>query len=460
MDDSRELTILESKGILIKDQLYDGILTNRRIILTGNQDQKPRSILIRDLQKITLDTGESGDPILILSVPSAIGDIKKVILHFSPKKFPDPHQVRLLWYSEINKKLQPTPSLVSPDSIPKKDSGAQVFCVKCGTKFTDGSVFCNKCGTKILYPAQPLPVEQKVEPIQQNVVTPEISTGTIALPPKKSSIPLTNDAYKKEHVPAIASQDKKRRKKKSFFAGSGKRKPAVIVVSALVCVTVVIAAFFVLVPSASRGFDLASSGMNFTTPEVTVAASASSHGVTTPTVSKTPSRLTITPTISKTTITPVTPVRTSVTPVQTSTPVRTSTPVQTLTPVQTSIPQVVIVPPSFNTTPGDPWSVFVAYPTLFNARNSAGIEALLSENMKLHYPLDTVNNELATAQSNGYTIEKIQADEQTIEDPSANLVVTISWNHAGSSATSTPRVFFVYENNQWKLDSLIVSPAS
>jgi len=38
--DSREMTILESRGILIKDQLYVAVLTNRRIVLTGYHDQK------------------------------------------------------------------------------------------------------------------------------------------------------------------------------------------------------------------------------------------------------------------------------------------------------------------------------------------------------------------------------------------------------------------------------------
>ena len=443
-DDNREITIIQSRGLLIKDQIYDAVLTNRRIILTGYKDQKPRSLILRDLQNIELDTGAFGEPEIILFFPSAMGETKKVILHFSSKNIPDPHQVRLLWYSEINKNLQPTAPAFSPAPLLKKPAVAQVFCVRCGTKFTDGSAFCNKCGTKILYPAQPLPMELSDNSVQEKVVTPEISTGKIALPHKKSPIPFTNDSYKKEKVPFNTPLHKEHGKKKSFFTGSRTRKPAILVVSALVGVIVLIAVFFVLVPPVSRGSDLTSFGMNSTIPEVTNASSTSD-----PVVSLT--------TILKTTRTPATPAQTS-TPVQTSIPVQTSTTVQTNTPVQTNIPGVVVVPPSFTTAPGDPYSIFISYSSLFNKGDAAGIFDLLSENMKSRYSVGTLNNELAATRSNGYSIEKIQVNNQIIEEDSAILEMDISWKSAGSPITSTPRLFFLYENNQYKLDSLVLSP--
>ena len=127
-------------------------------------------------------------------------------------------------------------------------------------------------------------------------------------------------------------------------------------------------------------------------------------------------------------------------------------PEQTLTPEDTS------AQPAPTPAPGDPSKVLDSYPSLFNAGNGAGLSALLSENMKVHYPVDTLNTELATAGSNGYTIEKIQVTKQIIEENSAILGVDISWKVAGSPTTSTPKFFLVYENNQWKLDSLIVRP--
>jgi hypothetical protein len=132
----------------------------------------------------------------------------------------------------------------------------------------------------------------------------------------------------------------------------------------------------------------------------------------------------------------------------------------------TAIPEPILTPevpsaqPAFTSAPGDPSSVLVSYPDLFNTGNGEGLYALLSENMKLHYPIDTLNNELAAARSNGYIIEKVQVNNQIIEENTTILEVDISWKIAGSPVTSTPRFFLVYENDQWKLDSLIVSPQS
>ena len=487
-NDNREITILESKGILIKDQMYHVVLTDRRIILTSFFDHKPRSINLPDVQKTELAINDYGDPIIIVFAPSVAGEIKKVILHFSKKNFTDPQMVSSLWSSEINKMIQRivpvspdiTPKVspgitpkVSPDITPKKGSPIPAFCIKCGTKFVDGSVFCNKCGSKIIYPAQPIPLQQGEESIRENVKTPDISMGKIEIKqesvkpeqPKqepvkpeqlkqepvkpeqeKISLSAPDNSATKEKVPVAAPLKTDPPGKISGSTPSGKRKTAIIAVSALVGIILLIAVFFVLVPSVLPVFNLTFPGMNFTVPESSVTASA-----TVPLVPTT--------TIATTTRTLATPVQTS-TPVRTTaTPVRTSTPQQTTTtPTQTSIPAVVIVPPLFTTVPGDPWSVFISYPSLFNAGNAAGIFALLSENMKSHYPLDSVNNELATARSNGYSIEKIQGNNQIIEEDSAILEVEITWKISGSPQTSTPRFYLVYENNQWKLDSLIVNP--
>ena len=85
--------------------------------------------------------------------------------------------------------------------------------------------------------------------------------------------------------------------------------------------------------------------------------------------------------------------------------------------------------------------------------------ALLSENMQNHYPVDALNSALATAESDGNTMEKIQVTNQVVEENSAVLETAVSWKVAGSLFTSTPRIFMVYENGQWKLDSLVLRPS-
>ena len=157
--DSHEITVLESKGILIHDQIFHAVLTDRRIILTRYVDNKLsiRSIYFPDIQKIEEDMDYSGDPVIILVTSYAKGKVKKVVLHFPQKNFPDHFKERSLWASEINKMLRSV-SRVSPAPVLKKPPVTQAFCVKCGKKCTESSAFCAKCGTKIIYPDQPTPL--------------------------------------------------------------------------------------------------------------------------------------------------------------------------------------------------------------------------------------------------------------------------------------------------------------
>ena len=140
--DSHEMTILESKGILIHDQIFHAVLTDRRIILTRYSENKLiiRSIYFTDIQEIEEDMNYSGNPVIILEISSAKGKIKKVVLHFSQKNLPDSIKERSLWASEINKILRSV-FRVSPAQVLKKPPVTKVFCITCGTKFTDGSAF-------------------------------------------------------------------------------------------------------------------------------------------------------------------------------------------------------------------------------------------------------------------------------------------------------------------------------
>ena len=178
--DSHEMTVLESKGILIHDQVFHAVLTDRRIILTRYVDNKLsiRSIYFADIQKIDEDMNYSGDPVLVVVTSSANVKTKKVVLHFSRKNFPDPFKERSLWASEINRILRSV-SVGSPAPVLKKPPVTKVFCIKCGTQFTDGSAFCTKCGTKIIYPDQPLPPQEIDTSVIKRVKITEIPVRRI-----------------------------------------------------------------------------------------------------------------------------------------------------------------------------------------------------------------------------------------------------------------------------------------
>jgi DNA-directed RNA polymerase subunit RPC12/RpoP len=224
--DSHEITILESKGILIRDQIFHAVLTDRRIILTRffNNKLSIRSIYFTDIQEIEEDMNYSGDPVIILETSSAKGKIKKVVLHFSQKNFPDSIKERSLWASEINKSLRSV-SRVSHAPVLKKTPVTKAFCITCGTKFTDGSAFCAKCGTKIIYPEQPLPPQKiDISAIKRVKIT-EIPVERIDLPQEESSIPNINDLYDEETIPFNTQLHKKHNERKSFFNSSRKHKP-------------------------------------------------------------------------------------------------------------------------------------------------------------------------------------------------------------------------------------------
>jgi len=127
-------------------------------------------------------------------------------------------------------------------------------------------------------------------------------------------------------------------------------------------------------------------------------------------------------------------------------------------PEPTPMPEVPSAQPASTPAPGDPATVLVSYPSLFNAADGAGIYALLAEDIKSEYPLEDVNNELDAARSNGYTIEKIDVTNQIVEGSHAILIVDVSWNTGGSSQTSTQILLMAYENGQWKLNTLILYP--
>lgn len=218
--DSHEITILESKGILIHDQIFHAVLTDRRIILTRffNNKLSIRSIYFTDIQEIEEDMNYSGDPVIILETSSAKGKIKKVVLHFSQKNFPDSIKERSLWASEINKILRSV-SRVPPAPVLKKTPVTKAFCITCGTKFTDGSAFCAKCGTKIIYPEQPLPPQKTDISVIKRVKITEIPVVENDLPHRKRSISDTNDSSQEKKIPFTKPPQKdhtEHGKKKSY----------------------------------------------------------------------------------------------------------------------------------------------------------------------------------------------------------------------------------------------------
>jgi hypothetical protein len=413
-----ERVILETHGILIKNQYYFMVLTSRQIIFTNENDNKKRSIPLPAVLAVELGMDPRG-PVLMVSAPSAQGEVKNVILCFSQRDFPHPQQLRSLWYSEIRKRIQ-QPAQGS-SYIPRDHrSDTPAFCTKCGKKLADGSFFCDGCGTKISFPVEPVSPDQDNDRIQDRVIRPEISSGTIGLPRKEQAFSYHDDPGNRDNVPVTAAKSTEKWKKKSLFSGFPKKKSLLIIGICLAAVCIVAAGFFIVFPSNSWEFNLTFPGLNVFYPNISAVRLPGSFEGNPSTNPETTGSL--------------------------------------ANPEEASMPEGTEVRPALTFEPGDPGAVLSTYPILFNNGDGAGLYALVSDNIKSQYTVDALDTELADARSGGYQIEQIRVTDQIFEGENAMLITEISWMNDGNPITSTPNIPIVYEHNQWKLDTLVLHP--
>jgi len=417
-DDRRETTSLDTHGLLVKDQSYRAVLTSRRIILTSGTDHIPRSIILQQVWRIGQGTDPSGDPTVIISIPSAGGTVHNIILHFPIRTFPNALRLRDLWYSEISKILQQSIPGISPISL-QASLSVPAFCSKCGNRLAGGSAFCDRCGASVPGTSQPLPASGDYGRGRGQAGLPDISLGNIGLPPR-DRLPSVAQQRGREKIPVAASPGKGPWKKRTLSAGSIIKKPAVIGGIVFVAIVIVAAALMMTAPSGSHAAKPASSDQKFSLPVLGDVGMPTIPVINTGSGQETPDS----PAIRQE------PLESEVTPARSA----------------------------LTLVPGDPGELLSKYPSLFNSGDSAGLRAILSENMKSHHPLETLDSELAAARTKGYRIQKIRVLEQILEEGSAIIDADITWTTGVSSSTSSPKLFLLYENDQWKLDCLILNP--
>lgn len=419
-DDHRETVLLDSHGLLVKDQSYRAVLTSRRIILTGRTDNIPRSIILQKVWRIDQVTDPSGDPTIIISVPAEGGAMHTIIMHFPQKTFPHALQLRNLWASEINRVLQLSVQGTFPVSRQASRS-VPAFCSQCGNNLAGGSVFCDRCGARVPGMLQPYAVSRDYGRGQGRAGIPDIALGTIDVPLRDRSQSTAAQPRGREKTPVAASPGKDPWNKRTLFASTLAKKPAVIVGVVLIAIVVAAAALVITEPSRGLRAEKPASSDPVLSLPVLGAVSMPAIPVTDAGAGQeTPGS----PPISQETV------------LSESAPSRSA----------------------LTLAPGDPGEVLAKYPSLFNSGNSAGLRAILSENMKSHHPLETLDSELAVARTKGYRIQKIQVLEQILEEGSAIIDADIIWTTGGSPSTSSPKLFLLYENDQWKLDCLILNP--
>jgi zinc-ribbon domain len=224
---SDESVILRTNGIFVKSIPFEGILTNKRIILV---DRAKNLLPQKEIPLVTIkdiEVGENAirDQIITLSILSKTGETRQMILTFSRQTGGNRIRERNEWakalkehtsssFEQVIRKVvpgrgvalkkpertvQPRVEVSSPvtppapsaiKGSPKKEterrppvknvetpssmnirsdapvSGFGTYCSRCGNRVPEGSGFCNRCGSPIVVPGSVRAVEtsEKVPP--------------------------------------------------------------------------------------------------------------------------------------------------------------------------------------------------------------------------------------------------------------------------------------------------------
>jgi hypothetical protein len=195
-----EQVILRTPGVYVKSIPFEGILTNMRIILVDRAKKilPTKDIALESIQDI--ETGENAirDQILTLTVLTATGATRQMVLTFSQREGGNRVRDRDDWVRIIQQGMspaaEPRPAEVPPQRVQVKraaepakytaaapaaaepeipESGDTVFCTRCGNRVEADSAFCNRCGTPIVAPTQASrPAAPPVAPPRQQVPPP------------------------------------------------------------------------------------------------------------------------------------------------------------------------------------------------------------------------------------------------------------------------------------------------
>ena len=207
-----EKILMRSQGVHVKSIPFEGILTNRRIILVDRAKNllPPKEIPLATIRDV--ETGENAirDLTLTISIMAKTGETRQMILTFSRQEGGNPLRDRDAWARLIRESRSTSFERVIRNVIPGVDpaqhlaepaaqnptgarptmmaegvhpinkilgvdpagsrsparspplatpspaapaTGEMVFCTRCGNKVSADSAFCNKCGSPIIVPA-------------------------------------------------------------------------------------------------------------------------------------------------------------------------------------------------------------------------------------------------------------------------------------------------------------------
>lgn len=227
-----EKILVRTQAIHVKSMSFEGILTNKRIILIDRIKNllPPKEIPLATIKEV--DGGENAirEPTLNLAVIGKAGDVRQMILTFSRDVGGNRLTERDEWIRDIRECTSSSFEQVIRKVIPGGEHAQQAekrpvhthfdsgsvspapqqapapatsglilgtFCTKCGNQVPDGSEFCNQCGARIIpanaevpayTPPAPAPAPvaatRKERPIDWDIQTiePLIEKSSIRIP--------------------------------------------------------------------------------------------------------------------------------------------------------------------------------------------------------------------------------------------------------------------------------------
>lgn len=224
---SDETEIVRTPGVYVKSIPFEGIITNKRILLV---DRAKNLLPPKEIPLVTIKDIEGGenairDPVVTVTVITKTGETRQMVLTFARTAGGNRSKERDEWVKTlkenvsssfeqvINKSnpatdparrgtrpdsshrinvtgtarpaaarslpeketdrippvkriIETTPSRTSvPAGVPAPQaSGFGVFCTRCGTKVPEGSGFCNRCGSAIIQPGSTIPTAPAPQP--------------------------------------------------------------------------------------------------------------------------------------------------------------------------------------------------------------------------------------------------------------------------------------------------------
>jgi len=289
-----EQVLLRTPGVSVKSIPFEGILTNMRIILVDRAKNilPTKEVAYEMIMEAEIGENAIGEEILTLTVQTATGENRQMILTFPQREGGNRSRVRDEWVRIIQQEVSAArgtavrQAVNAPQNVSVRQSAQTrayespapagelsadsasddvVYCTKCGNPVLSDSAFCNKCGTPIVAPAPPA---RQAPPSARSPAYDKAAAGVPMDSPRITSTPATRPGMpqqkpakkgflsgifgggKKQAAPRPAAPAPARRPRRSMMPGKNVIMGGIIVV---VLIVLLAAAAFVVYPMLSSG---------------------------------------------------------------------------------------------------------------------------------------------------------------------------------------------------------------